>query len=165
VSAGIDTVVTVTGHEDTERQRLIDGIAAMQDALDTTALPSMLEPLMSMDITLQQLRVLIILVSSDRDGSTGQGISRALGISMASTSGILDRLEGHAMVKRVEDDRDHRVRRVLITPLGRRTVNRLVSAQSQLSREPLKQLDVDDLRALEQGMRAILRVMGIPAAQ
>jgi DNA-binding MarR family transcriptional regulator len=154
-------VSTVSGNEGAERGALLDRIAAMQDALDTTALPSMLEPLMSMELTIQQLKVLIILVSSD-EGGTGQGLSRALGISLASVSGIIDRLEGHGMVERVEDERDHRVRRVLVTPLGRKTVRRLVSAQSQLSRDPLEKLELDDLRALERGMRAVLRVMGVP---
>ena len=144
-----------------ERRALLDRLASMQDALDTTALPSMLEPLMTMDLTIQQLKVLMILVTSD-EGGTGQGLARALGISLATVSGLIDRLEGHGMVERVEDERDHRVRRVLVTPLGRQTVHRLVSAQSQMSREPLEQLDLDDLRALEQGMRAVLRVMGVP---
>jgi len=148
-------------NEGDERSALLDRIAAMQDALDTTALPSMLEPLMSMELTMQQLKVLLLLVSSD-EGGTGQGLARALGISLASVSGLIDRLEGHGMVERVEDERDHRVRRVLVTPLGRKTVHRLVSAQSQLSRDPLERLELDDLRALEQGMRAVLRVMGVP---
>ena len=147
--------------EGDERGALLDRIAAMQDALDTTALPSMLEPLMSMELTMQQLKVLELLVSSD-EGGTGQGLARALGISLASVSGLIDRLEGHGMVERVEDERDHRVRRVLVTPLGRKTVHRLVSAQSQLSRDPLEKLELGDLRALEQGMRAVLRVMGVP---
>ena len=151
-------------NEGDERSALLDRIAAMQDALDTTALPSMLEPLMSMDLTMQQLKVLLLLVSSD-EGGTGQGLSRALGISLASVSGLIDRLEGHGMVERVEDERDHRVRRVLVTPLGRKTVHRLVSAQSQLSRDPLEKLELGDLRALEQGMRAVLRVMGVPLEQ
>lgn len=148
-------------NEGDERGALLDRIAAMQDALDTTALPSMLEPLMSMELTMQQLKVLVLLVSSD-EGGTGQGLARALGISLASVSGLIDRLEGHGMVERVEDERDHRVRRVLVTPLGRKTVHRLVSAQSQLSRDPLEKLELGDLRALEQGMRAVLRVMGVP---
>ena len=148
-------------NEGDERSALLDRIAAMQDALDTTALPSMLEPLMSMELTMQQLKVLLLLVSSD-EGGTGQGLARALGISLASVSGLIDRLEGHGMVERVEDERDHRVRRVLVTPLGRKTVHRLVSAQSQLSRDPLEKLELGDLRALEQGMRAVLRVMGVP---
>jgi len=147
--------------EGDERGAVLDRIAAMQDALDTTALPSMLEPLMSMELTMQQLKVLVLLVSSD-EGGTGQGLARALGISLASVSGLIDRLEGHGMVERVEDERDHRVRRVLVTPLGRKTVHRLVSAQSQLSRDPLEKLELGDLRALEQGMRAVLRVMGVP---
>jgi DNA-binding MarR family transcriptional regulator len=150
--------------EGDERGALLDRIAAMQDALDTTALPSMLEPLMSMELTMQQLKVLVLLVSSD-EGGTGQGLARALGISLASVSGLIDRLEGHGMVERVEDERDHRVRRVLVTPLGRKTVHRLVSAQSQLSRDPLEKLELGDLRALEQGMRAVLRVMGVPLEQ
>ena len=150
--------------EGDERGALLDRIAAMQDALDTTALPSMLEPLMSMELTMQQLKVLVLLVSSD-EGGTGQGLARALGISLASVSGLIDRLEGHGMVERVEDERDHRVRRVLVTPLGRKTVHRLVSAQSQLSRDPLEKLELGDLRALEQGMRAVLRVMGVPLDQ
>lgn len=150
----------VTAQSGDERAALLSSIDGLQEALDTSALPSMLEPLMSMELTLQQLKVLMILATSEA-GGTGQGLARALGVSLATISGIIDRLEGHGMVERVEDEHDHRVRRVLVTPQGRRTVNRLVSAQSQHNREPLERLELDDLRALEQGLRAILRVMGV----
>lgn len=141
-----------------ERAELTREISAIQEVFETSALPAMLDPLLSMELTIQQLKVMMILVTSEEAG-TGQSLARALGVSLATMSGVLDRLAAHGMIERVEDERDHRVRRVLATPLGRRTVHSLVSTQPQFDRDPLEQLALDDLRALAQGLRAVLRVL------
>lgn len=74
-------------------------------------------------------------------------------------SGIVDRLEGQAMVERSLDPNDQRVRRATASPLGRQTVQRLMAARPELSSTPLARLAIDDLRALTQGVRALARAV------
>ena len=120
--------------------------------------PHLVDPVLSIPLTMQQLKVVFIL-TTDPDGSTIQALSKTLGVSLATMSGIVDRLESQQMVHRVDDLVDHRVRRVLATAKGREVVQELLAARPQLSRQPLEQLDLDDLRALSQGLSALLRVM------
>lgn len=151
-----------------ERESLIEALFAAQQAMETTVMPRMAEELMTIPLTMQQLKVLALLVT-ETDENTVQGLATTLGVSLATMSGILDRLTTHGMATRTEDPTDHRVRRIVATAEGKATVRRLLAAQPQIDREPLTCLPLDDLRALCQGVQALLRVMtgrgGRPPAQ
>lgn len=74
---------------------------------------------------------------------------------MASMSGVLDRLVGQGVAVRTGDSRDGRVRRIEATPLVRVVIGRLVASRPEFDEEVLTKLRLEDLRALEQGMRAV----------
>lgn len=137
-----------------ERERVLQDLERLINAFEVTALPAMLDPLLSTDLTLQQLKVLTVLVTT-KEGATGRGLSASFGVSMASMSGLIDRLVGQGVAVRSGDSRDARVRRVHATELGRSVVRRLVAARPELNADILSRLALEDLRALEQGMRAI----------
>lgn len=128
--------------------------------MSTASVPNRLAPLLDVDLTMQQLKMLMILVATD-EGGTGAGLARSMGVSLATVSGIIDRLEAQGMAARVADEHDHRVRRIHATPQGRQTVSRLVATEPELSRNPLELMEIDDLRALAQGFRALLRILGV----
>ena len=149
--------------EQTEQERLLSEVLAMRDAMAMASVPARLAPLLEVDLTMQQLKMLMILVATD-GGGTGQGLARSMGVSLATVSGIIDRLEAQGMVERVADQQDHRVRRILATAQGRKTVSQLVATEPELSRNPLELMELDDLRALAQGFRALLRILQVPPA-
>ncbi len=144
--------------EAAERTQLLTELLALQQSWESSTAPSMLQSLMEIDLTIQQLKVLGILVIAD-GGSTGHELAETLRVSMATVSGILDRLEAQGMIARTEDTRDRRVRRIHPTPLGRATMQRLIATQPRIDAGPLMTMPLDDLRALAQGMRAILRAL------
>ncbi|UWX97520.1 MarR family transcriptional regulator [Arthrobacter zhaoxinii] len=137
-----------------ERERVLQSLEELTDSLQSTALPAFLDPLLATDLTVRQLKVLTVLVATE-EGATGRGLSESFGVSMASMSGLVDRLVAQGVAVRSEDTRDARVRRVKATPLGRTVVRRLVAGRPELNFEILSRLSMDDLRALEQGMRAV----------
>lgn len=143
--------------EDAERQALLTELLGIQAELEASFVPDIVEPVLSLRLTMQQLKVLTILVT-EPEGSTIQALAKTVGVSLATMSGIVDRLESQAMIARTPDPQDQRVRRVDATQLGRRTVQRLIAARPELSRTPLGLLAIEDLRALTQGVRALLRV-------
>jgi DNA-binding MarR family transcriptional regulator len=145
----------MTQNEAQHRRELLDEIRDAQQVLETSSLTAFLEPLLELDLTIQQLRVLAILVAGS-DTPTGQGLARMLNVSLATISGIVDRLEAHGMLERVVDPEDQRVRRLVPTRRGRETVQELLVAQSRASLAPLERLEVEDLRALARGLRAII---------
>ena len=140
-----------------EREALVREISEMQHELETSSMRAFLEPLLNLDLTIQQLRVLMILVT-EPEGSSGQAVAKLLGVSLATVSGIIDRLESVGMVERGIDPHDQRVRRLIATVSGRRAIQDLLAAQNTVGTGPLMQMEVDDLRALAKGLRGVLRV-------
>ncbi len=150
--------------EHTEREALLAELVRLQNGLETSFVPESIEPMLSLRLTMQQLKVLAIVVT-EPDGSTIQALAKAVGVSLATMSGIVDRLESQAMIERTLDSRDQRVRRVTATPTGRETVQRLLAGRPELSRTPLSRLSLDDLRALTQGIRALVHAMQQPPSE
>lgn len=145
----------VTEQGEHERERIVREIQTLNGAMEEAVMSTLLQNLLSMDLTIQQLRVLMVLVTT-KEGATGRGLSASFGVSMASMSGVLDRLVAHGVATRSADPDDQRVRRVRATPLGASVVRRLMVARPFRS-DILMNLSMRDLRALEQGFRAVSR--------
>ena len=143
-----------TGNKQQERERILHNLEDLAESLQSSSVPAFLDPLLATDLTVRQLKVLTVLVASE-EGSTGRGLSDSFGVSMASMSGLIDRLVAQGVAARSEDPMDARVRRVRATPLGRTLVRRLVSGRPELNVDILSRLQLADLQALEQGMRAV----------
>ena len=137
-----------------ERQRLVNSLENLGVAFQATTLPVLLDSLLSTELTIQQLKVLAVLATTE-DGATGRGLADSFGVSLASMSGLIDRLVAQGAAMRTQDEKDGRVRRVHATPLGRALVRRLVSDRPELSSELLKRLPLEDLQALERGLLAV----------
>jgi len=148
----------VTIDEQAEREALLTELLELQNDLEASFVPEVIEPMLSLSLTMQQLKVLAILMT-EPDGSTIQALAKTVGVSLATMSGIVDRLESQDMIHRALDPRDQRVRRVTATATGRETVQRLLAGRPELSRTPLNRLALNDLRALTQGIRALLHAM------
>lgn len=147
-----------------ERERLVHEIEDLSGAMEQTALTALLQYLLATDLTLQQLKILTVLVTTE-GGSTGRALADSFGVSMASMSGLLDRLVAQGVIARSQDPDDQRVRRVRATPLGASVVRRLVVARPEFRRDILMSLPDEDLRALEQGMRAVSRQFALLGEQ
>jgi DNA-binding MarR family transcriptional regulator len=144
--------VTKTG--DAERARLAAHIRNLNISFESSALPTLLNPLLTVELTIQQLKVLTMLVTTD-EGMTGSGLAETFGVSMASMSGLLDRLEAQGMVARSSDPDDARVRRIRATEHGRSAMRRLVASRPEYADDILARLPLEDLRALAKGMTAV----------
>jgi DNA-binding MarR family transcriptional regulator len=144
----------VTGTNDDERARLAAQIRNLNVSFESQALPTLLNPLLTVELTIQQLKVLTMLVTTD-EGMTGSGLAETFGVSMASMSGLLDRLEAQGMVARSSDPHDARVRRIHATEHGRSAMRRLVASRPEYADDILLRIPLDDLRALAKGMTAV----------
>lgn len=130
----------------------------MQAEMETIIVPELIEPMLSIRLTMQQVKVLAIVMTA-AGGDTVQSLAKTVGVSLATMSGIVDRLEAQGMIERMPDPSDNRVRRVVPTESGRHTMSQLLSARPQLSRPPLQRLALEDLRALTRGISALLAVV------
>jgi DNA-binding MarR family transcriptional regulator len=148
----------VTGGSEEEREELIRQLERTQQEFERRGLCAMTEPLIATPLTMQQLKVLT-LIAVDPDRATGQHLAATLHVSLASMSGIVDRLVQHGMVERAEDPRDRRVRRLTVTPEGSEMIRSLLSSAGTLPTPVLQRVATEDLRALLQGIRAVDRAL------
>lgn len=137
-----------------ERAELAGRIRDLNVAFETTQLSELLNPLLSIELTIQQLKILTVLVSAP-GGATGRGLSETFGVSMASMSGVLDRLVAQGMVARSEDPQDARVRRIHATEFGRTSMRRLIASRPEFEDDILVALEREDLESLLRGMTAV----------
>ncbi|OAV60630.1 hypothetical protein A6F49_11835 [Enteractinococcus helveticum] len=140
------------------RNRLMAELTQLRHELEASVIPQVIESMLSLRLTMQQVKVLSILVV-EPDGSSIRQLAKILDVSLATMSGIVERLETQHMVERVPDPHDQRVRRVLATSLGRETIRKLISSNQELEYAQLEKLAVEDLAALVQGVRAVAKVM------
>lgn len=136
-------------------------VRALNVAFEETAFRALLPPLLDLELTVQQLKVLTVLVSAE-DGTTGARLAAMFDVSMASMSRLLDRLEAQGMTQRTVDRYDARSKRITATQLGRGALRSLIVRRPELSDEVLLQLEAEDLRALLQGMEAVAAILSIP---
>jgi DNA-binding MarR family transcriptional regulator len=76
-------------------------------------------------LTIQQYNVLRIARGGPVKGHPIYEIERRMIYRFANVTRLVDRLEAQGLLKRVADPKDRRVSRVVITPKGRRLMDRL----------------------------------------
>ena len=148
----------MTTSADGDRVDLLTRLVQLHASFDRRAVSSLAEPLMSTPLTMQQLKVLT-LIAAERDRATGHGLAETLGVSVATMSGLVDRLVEHGMVRRSDDPDDRRIRRLSVTDAGSSTLRSLISSGNRMPPQVLDRLSDDDLRALVQGLVALDRAM------
>jgi DNA-binding MarR family transcriptional regulator len=141
-----------------EQDELISYLERVQDSFERRALSSMAEPLISTPLTMQQLKVLT-MIAIDPERATGHELAAQLKVSVATMSGLVDRLVEHRMVNREEDPSDRRVRRLSVTPEGSATIRSLLRSAGTMPTPVLRRLAIEDLRALVQGILAFDRAV------
>jgi len=104
-------------------------------------------PIFSVNLTMQQLKVLMLL--SRHDGISSQELTRHLGVTLATLSGIVDRLVAQGHVTRTEDPHDRRVRRIHLSPTGRRTMAEIMDGGARAQLRLFDRLDDETLAMLE----------------
>lgn len=144
-----------------DRESVQQNIDALAIAITIRSIPRILQPLLTTDLTIQQLKVLSVIVTAE-DGATSGGLVDTFGVSMASMSRLVDRLVAAGLTTRSLDPNDQRVRRIYATSLGRSVVRELMAARPELGGDVLAGLSVAELRALETGLRAVSRELRGP---
>ncbi|WP_067507852.1 MarR family winged helix-turn-helix transcriptional regulator [Actinoplanes sp. TFC3] len=136
--------------------RLIADIMDAQQQLQQLFVRDRTHPLFESQLTMQQFKILMLL---HRLGDTsGRELAGMLGVSLATLSGMVDRLVAHDLVIRAEDPHDRRVRRISLSATGRETVDKFVNAGTELQLRLLGKLTGEELTAVLGGLRAMIRV-------
>lgn len=147
--------------DESELRDLRERIEALTIAISVRSVPRIVGSLLKTTLTIQQLKALTAIVVSD--GVTTSELALSFGVSLATTSKLVDRIAEQGLVTREHDAADQRIRRLVPTALGREVVAEIVGARPELGQDVIEGLSADELRALEIGMRAVNRELQRPA--
>jgi DNA-binding MarR family transcriptional regulator len=99
---------------------------------------------------------LFVLASLESDGALPMGkVAEALDVSVASATGIIDRMEQRGLVERGQQPDDRRIVLVLPTPAGRAVLNDLDEHRRAGITRILERFTDDELSAFVKGLRAM----------
>ena len=143
-----------------DRDALISGIVETERQLRHKFMGSRDHPLLDVNLTISQLKVMIVL--SREGGAAGRELAERTGFSLATLTGIADRLVGQQLVTRQEDPRDRRVRRLELTPEGAALVGRLVAAGEAHQQRVLRRLDTGQLATVAEAFAILLAAADDP---
>ena len=139
-----------------ENERLIADIVGGQQRLQHLFAYDRSDPLFSSQLTMPQLKILLLL---HRLGDTsGRELAGLLGVSLATMSGMVDRLVAHDLVTRTEDPTDRRVRRITLSSTGADMITTIITAGTEKQTRLLKRLTDGELRIVAEAMEAMVRV-------
>ncbi|WP_157974692.1 MarR family winged helix-turn-helix transcriptional regulator [Glycomyces dulcitolivorans] len=130
-------------------------IESLTVAISARSIPRILGSLLETQLTIQQLKVLSSVVVSE--AATTSGLAEDFEVSLPTMSRLVDKLVKQDLIERAADDGDQRVRRLRPTELGRAVVGQILGARPELGSDVIDGLTLDELRALETGMRAVNR--------
>jgi DNA-binding MarR family transcriptional regulator len=143
------------------REQLIDHILELEPEMFRAMGPVEPNPWLDVDISMSQLKVLMALAWAEPDGPS-QGLrmsdlSRYLGVTPATVTVVVDRLEERGLVERQHDAQDRRQHRCVLTAMAQDMMERICESARLRTRRLLTELSEDELHIVEQGMQLLIR--------
>ncbi|HET6152253.1 MAG TPA: MarR family transcriptional regulator [Marmoricola sp.] len=138
-----------------ENEQLIADIMGVQQRLRSLFAADRSGPLFSSHLTLSQLKILMLL---SRHGTLSGGeLARMLGVGLATSSGMIDRLVVQDLVARTEDVHDRRVRRIGLTRTGSKIIASIVDAGQEKMRRLLSRFSAEELEVIGRATALLVR--------
>jgi len=138
-----------------ENEQLIADIMEVRQRLRSLFAADRADPLFSSHLTLSQLKILMLL---SRHGTLSGGeLARMLGVGLATSSGMIDRLVVQDLVTRSEDRHDRRVRRIGLTRAGSKVIASIVDAGEEKMRALLSRLSAEELGVVARATALLVR--------
>jgi len=136
------------------RQELIDGSLKLGDALFRELLPAVPDELLNLDITMPQLKILVALYIK---GSTRMSnLAADLQVTMATATGLVDRLVERGYLTRESLAEDRRVVLCRLSDSGQKIVSGIWESAAKRCRELLDALDTDHIQMLLEVLNTML---------
>ena len=138
-----------------EKGRLIDYIQELGRKVERALNPLMPEEWIQVDVTMPQLRVLFLLFA---DGPTRMRLLASnMGITMATATGIVDRLVERGLVMREGCLGDRRAVVCRLTKEGQELIDRLWQSGQSRGRDLLQAMSPAELLLVTEAMETVIR--------
>ncbi len=103
-----------------------------------------------------QIQALLFLKHARSTAHTVSGLAGRLGVTLATTSGVVDALESKQLLRREQMEEDQRVVRLLLTPEGERKAAELEDVLDEVE-AAIASLPEDEQAVLKRATQAIVR--------
>ena len=148
----------------TEREALIQSILQLEATLVRERCAVQPPPLLDIDVTMLQLKALLIIASAagtvDPGGLRVSDLARWLDVTAATASTLLDRLVDRGLIERREDPNDRRQHRCQASPTGRELVRKFFEGTQAQTRELLTTLSDEELHTVLEAVKILVQAAG-----
>jgi DNA-binding MarR family transcriptional regulator len=121
---------------------LLDRLATLREAIVPGVLLGAVRVINDLDLSLTHLATLYVL--RPQEALTVNRVADTVGVSLSQASRIIDHLVGHGLVRRTEDERDRRAKRVSISPAGRELLRTFEHNVTQAQFGVITELSADE---------------------
>lgn len=139
-----------------DKARLIKKILDLERRLSQALSQYTPGPWLGLNLTVAQLKCLV-LIASERS-TNSKRLAEALGVTPANITSIADRLVEQGLVSRRENPEDRRMLLIELTEKGDNLLRNLRERGMSRLSEVLSLMAPEDLKALERGLSALVRV-------
>ncbi len=134
------------------KQELVEQLVAVANRMSAQTRKSAMQEWSEIELTMPQLRALGFLAHSPRRMGD---LAAFLGSSVSSTTSLVERLEGKALVERTHDPIDRRVVMCHLTPPGRELMERFWRLQRLHLESVADLLDLGELAQVVEAMELL----------
>ena len=92
---------------------------------------------------------------SRRDGVPQSDLADEMGLGKVTLGGLIDRLQDVGMVERRADANDRRIKRIHLTPEGRRVIKEMRVLTVQANEDMLQGISVEEVRSCVEMLRKL----------
>ena len=108
------------------------------------------------ELTMRQLKILLLLYTTETQAARMSALAAALGVTLPTITGIVDRLVEQSLVQREEEPSDRRLVVARLTPEGRELVERLQDHGRSHLAATLHRLSLEELRTVARALDLLL---------
>jgi DNA-binding MarR family transcriptional regulator len=136
------------------REDMVEEALKIGARLFRVTLPIVPKEMLELDVTMTQLKILFLLFV---DGLKRMSdLAADLGVTLATASGLAERLVERDFITRESQPDDRRVVLCRLTPSGEKAINRIWETAGNRLRDLLRALDTEDVRVLRDILNKML---------
>lgn len=142
--------------DEDQRAGQIERILEVSDSIFKRLLPTVPREILDLDLTTPQMKVVLLLFLN---GPTNMSaLASELGVSLATTTGVVDRLVGRSMLTRDELREDRRVVLCRLSDEGHAVVNRVWTSARGRLRDMLQAVPTSKLALIEEALESLIPI-------
>jgi DNA-binding MarR family transcriptional regulator len=140
------------------KEKLVEELLSLADRLFRQLLPTVPKDLISMDVTMPQLKIMLILYFGGAVRMSD--LASALDVTLPTATNLVDRLVEKNYVTRENQSADRRVVLCRLSESGYKAISRIWQSSRIRSRELLEQLDTTKLEMFIEILDDMLKSAG-----